>query len=248
MLRPLRALPLAVLAAGMLSAGCLFGGSDGTISAQRPGSIPTATPPATLPEPIVVGETQAGATGSTTGAVSGEATYVVKSGDTLGGIATQLGIPAAQQAAWVLQVLQLNGIPDASLLQAGVELRLPRVQPTPRPTGSPAATAAVTSSPGAVARTATTAPTTAAAASSTTSPSASATPRPTVVSGGAGTYTVVSGDFPILIAQKLGVPESQQAAWANQLIALNGIDPSALQVGQVLQLPPIPTPAPTSTP
>ena len=67
------------------------------------------------------------------------------------------------------------------------------------------------------------------------------------VSGGGGTYTVVSGDFPLLIAQKVGVPPAQQSAWADQLVALNGINPSGLQVGQVLQLPPIPAGA-TPTP
>jgi hypothetical protein len=56
-------------------------------------------------------------------------------------------------------------------------------------------------------------------------------------------YTVVSGDYPILIAQKLGVPESQQAAWAQQLIALNGIDPPGSRSARC-QLPPIPLPSP----
>jgi LysM repeat protein len=161
---------------------------------------------------------------------------VVKSGDTLNAIATQFGIPPAQQPAWVQEVLRLNGLPDASLLQAGVELRLPRVAATPRPTGTAAGTAT---------RAATTVAT-GAASSPTGAPQATATPRPTVVAG-QGTYTVVSGDNPTIIAEKLGVPAAQIAAWVDQLVALNGINPSNLQVGQVLQLPPIPAGA-TPTP
>lgn len=221
-----------------MSAACLFGGDPGPASVTRPSSIPTATPPATLPEPILVGETQATNT-SPAATAAGTGTYVVKSGDTLGSIAAQHGVAPAQQGAWVQQVLQLNGIADATLLQSGVELRLPAVPATPRPTGSPAATTATvvrTTTPQAGA---TTAPTQAAAA---------ATPTRSPVTGGGGTYTVVSGDFPLQIAIKLGVPVAQQAAWADQLVALNGINPSALQVGQVLQLPPIPAGAATATP
>jgi LysM repeat protein len=70
------------------------------------------------------------------------------------------------------------------------------------------------------------------------------------------TYTVVSGDYPGLIAEKLGVAPAQQAAWAEQLMALNNVCSSCLQVGSVLQLPagtptspPPPTPVPaTPTP
>jgi LysM repeat protein len=223
---------LMLLAAPLLMSCFLGGGGGQKPSALRPSSIPTATPPASLPEPILVGETQAINSGPNA-SVSGEQTYVVKSGDTLSSIAAALGVPASQQASWVQQVLQLNGIPDATQLQAGVSLTLPRL-PTPRPSDSPTvAPAARTATPGVSSP----APTTSAA---------SPTPRPTV-SGGGGTYTVASGDYPLLIAQKLGVPEGQQSAWANQLVALNGIDPSNLQVGQVLQLPPIPS-ASTPTP
>jgi LysM repeat protein len=62
------------------------------------------------------------------------------------------------------------------------------------------------------------------------------TPRPTVAGGG-GTYTVVSGDNPQLIGQKLCVPAGQLAAWAEQLLALNNKTATGLQVGEVLQLP-----------
>src|SRR5690606_17414579 len=54
-------------------------------------------------------------------------------------------------------------------------------------------------------------------------------------SGGQGTYIVVSGDTPFGIAEKFCVQGA--AAWVNELIALNGIDPGALAVGQELELP-----------
>ena len=235
----MKVLPLLAVTAAAVATGCLFGGGDETISATRPGSVPTATAPANLPDPILLGESQTSG-GTPISGGSGESTYTMKSGDTLYGIAAQLAIPASDQAAWVAEVLKLNGIQDVTLLRAGQELRLPRVSATPRVTGTatprPTGTALATT------------PTLTATAATT------ATPRPTVVGGG-GTYTVVSGDYPFLIAQKLGVPESQQAAWVQQLISLNGIDPSKLQVGQVLQLPagtpsgasPTVTPTPTST-
>jgi hypothetical protein len=53
--------------------------------------------------------------------------------------------------------------------------------------------------------------------------------------GGEGTYTVVSGDTPLDIAEKLCVEGA--TAWANELVTLNDLDPSNLKVGQVLQLP-----------
>lgn len=224
----------------LTASGCIFGGDDnGTVGGaiSRPGAVPTATLPATLQDPILLGQpiTTNGASPSGGGSSSGT-TYVIKSGDTLGGVATSLGIPGDQQAAWIQEVLRINNITDARTLGVGVELQLPR-QPTPSPTprttgtpGTPAATPNRTTTPG---------------AGTTTTPSsgatAAATPtvRPTQRSGGSSgrTYTVVSGDTPLVIAEKLGVPSNQQASWANELVALNSINPSAMQVGDVLDLP-----------
>src|SRR3989304_2274068 len=103
------------------------------------------------------------------------------------------------------------------------------------------------------------------AAGAPTAPSAAGprtptpTPRPTTT-GGAGTYTVVSGDYPTLIGEKHCVPEAELDAWAQELLDLNGVQATNLQVGQVLELPagtpplcvreeePTPTPTPTSVP
>ncbi|MGE0058306.1 MAG: LysM peptidoglycan-binding domain-containing protein [Dehalococcoidia bacterium] len=216
--------------------GCVFGGDDGGSGGplSRPGAVPTATLPATLQDPILLGQVQttSGGTNTTGGASAG--TYVIKSGDTLGGVATSLGVPPEQQAAWIAEVLRLNNITDARTLGVGVELTLPRIATatsTPRTTGTPGtpqATPNRTTTPGA----ATTPQATTSAATSTP------TVRPTSSGSSSGrTYTVVSGDTPLVIADKLNVPSAQQAAWANELIALNGINPSSMQVGDVLDLP-----------
>ena len=208
--------------------GCIFGGGDGSGgSAARPGSIVTATLPATMTEPILLGQSQVTGGGGAAGGGSSGQTYVIKSGDTLGGIATSFGVAPDQQAAWIAEVARLNNISDPRLLAVGVELtlpRLPNVTATPRVTGTPPA--GTTGTPG-------TSPT-AAATSLTSTPTRTAT----ITSGGSGrTYTVVSGDYPLLIAEKLKVPDAQRINWANELISLNGFNPSSMTVGAVLQLP-----------
>ena len=212
----------------LIVGACFFDSGSGGVQSgviARLGPIPTATLPAPLPEPVLLGQSQGGVRTAVTG--GGEGSYVVKSGDTLAGIAISRGVPVDQQAAWIAEVLRLNSIADPRLIGVGVELRLPRV-----PTQT--AARAGTETP-AAARTPTTAPPTAAAATATTAAPAS-TPRPPI-SGGSGTYTVVSGDFPLLIAEKLGVPPAQQLSWAAELIALNNLNPNAMTVGTVLQLP-----------
>lgn len=68
-------------------------------------------------------------------------------------------------------------------------------------------------------------PATATLAPATLPPVREATPSPTPV-----TYVVQSGDTPILIANKFGVSVAD-------LIAINNIDPAALQIGQTLIIP-----------
>ena len=184
----------------------VLGDDDGPNTLGRSGAAPTATLPAQTPEAISLGQVQStgasaeGGSGSTTGG----GTYVVQAGDTLGSIATALNIAPEAQAAWVAEVLEVNGIPDARLLQAGQELIIPTAQAGS--SGTPAAGSGVeiaTATPGA--------------------------------SGGEGTYIIVSGDTPFGIAEKFCVEGPE--AWVNELIALNGLDPNALSVGQELQLP-----------
>ena len=52
-------------------------------------------------------------------------------------------------------------------------------------------------------------------------------------------YLVKSGDYPTLIAEDTGVPPDQRDAWVEELLALNGVETTSLQIGQELILPPI---------
>ena len=212
----------------------VFGGDDGGLDTPgRSGAVPTATLPAQLPQPIVLAETAGGTGGgasTNTGAGSTRA-YVVKSGDTLGAIATSLGVPPDQQAAWINQVLDINNIADARNIQVGVELQVPAPAPTPRPsataraagTGTPQAsgTTAATQRPGTTAT---------ATARPVTTPTATARPAAT-----GDTYTVVDGDTGFGIAEKCGVDDP--APWLNELEELNDIDAGDLNIGDVLILP-----------
>jgi LysM repeat protein len=106
-------LPVALVALGCLLFVACGGGSSGTPDA---GGVPTATPPAQLPEPIIIGEVQP----------AGEPeTYVVESGDTLFGIAEKLGVDPEE-------IISLNDLADPSNLEIGQVLLVPG-QPAPSP-------------------------------------------------------------------------------------------------------------------
>ncbi len=209
----------------VLVQSCLLGDDGSSPSINRPGSIPTATPPADQAEPVLLGQGSSGAatTGQAQTGPSGN-TYTVQSGDTLGAIAARFNVPADGQAAWIAEVLRLNNMQDARQLQTGQELKLPVVAATARPSGTatprPSGTAA-SSTP-----------------TSTPRPSATGTlPTATPGSGGgsASTYTVVSGDSPFLIAEKHCVPDP--APWVEELLEINNVEASSLRVGEVLDLP-----------
>ncbi len=179
------------------------------------GAIPTATLPAQTPVAISLGQEDASNASGSGGAPGGTSTYVVKEGDTLGIIATSFNVPQEAQADWIAQVLDLNAIPDARLLQPGQELIIPAApagsQSTPAANGTPGSTGS-------------------------TGGIATVTPTPSTAGGGGeGTYTVASGDTPLGIAEKLCVKGA--TAWANELVTLNNLNPNNLTVGQELQLP-----------
>jgi LysM repeat protein len=208
---------IAVIILIVLIQTCILDDDDASPSISRPGSIPTATPPAEGSQPVLLGEGSAGS-GSSAQSTSGPSgnTYTVQSGDTLGAIAQRFSVPADGQAAWIAEVLRLNNMQDARQLQAGQELKLPTIAATARPSGT-AASGTPTQTPR--------------ASSTGTVP----TQTPRAGGGSASTYTVVSGDSAFLIAEKHCVADP--GPWVEELLEINNVEASALRVGEVLDLP-----------
>ncbi len=196
---------IGVIIVVVLGQTLLFGGDDGVPSITRPGSIPTATPPAGQDEPTSLGTSDAGGGQSAPGPTN--TSYTVQPGDTLGAIAGLLGVPADEQVAWTLEVLSLNGMDDPRQLQAGQELILPGFTASSGPDDSAEATA--------------------------TPPTSATGTTPT---GPGGTYTIVAGDYPFLIATNHCVDDPE--AWVADLLDINAINPTSLAIGLVLDLPP----------
>lgn len=114
----------------LLAAACSGGGDDSATPTTAPDATstpaPTATPLATVPDPIiVVGGGSSGSGGATEEAV----TYIVESGDSLGGIAARFGVD--------IEVIQEANDLDGVDIFIGQELTIPRAGST---SGSPGAT------------------------------------------------------------------------------------------------------------
>ena len=202
----------------------VLGGDDSSPSATNPGSIPTATPPVNQDTPVLLGQGDAGGTNSGGSTTSPQSDYTVQPGDTLGAIASQLGVAAEDQADWIAEVLELNGMEDARQLQAGQELILPGVT-----------TQAPTSNDGATTQQDTPTPIATAPPSAT---GTALTPEPTSAGGGgaAGVYVVAEGDSPFLIALNHCVDDPD--AWVIELLDINAVEATSLSIGQELDLPP----------
>jgi LysM repeat protein len=199
----------------------VFGGDDGSPSATNPSSIPTATPPVDQEDPVLLGQGDAGGGSSSgSGGSSAQSTYTVQSGDTLGAIAEAQGIAPENQADWVAEVLELNGMEDARQLQAGQELILP---------GAPQASATATPAAEEDEDDPETEPTEPPSATGTVP---TATPDPDAV----GIYVVAEGDSPYAIALKHCVDDPD--AWVEELLDINAVEAESLVIGQELDLPP----------
>ncbi len=104
-----------LVAALALGLGACGGGGDRTELSE----IPTATLPAELPEPIIVGAPVQG---------GGGRTYTIQEGDTLSGVAEQFEVT-------VEEIMEANGIEDPTRLEVGQVLVIPGVASTgPFPT------------------------------------------------------------------------------------------------------------------
>ena len=139
---PIVALAAIVLPVLAIACGGGGDGQDDDIVSSR--SVPTATIPAQLPTPLIVGsEGFPAPTGAVVG-LGGQGTYTVQSGDTLSGIASEFEITIAELA-------QANGLTSNSTLRIGEELIIPSTLsfgntgtitgPTSTPTRTPTGTA-----------------------------------------------------------------------------------------------------------
>lgn len=202
-----RTLVIALCCLALAAAACGGGSSDG--KAPDNSRIPTATLPAELPEPLIVvgGVVQPG----------GGSTYTIKSGDTLASVAERFGVSLED-------LLAANPGINPAALQAGDAIRLPSgtepvtpEAPAATPTEEPAATPEPepTDEP-----------------EPTEEPAPTAEPAPTSTpAAGAQTYAVKSGDIPATIAAQFGIS-------VEDLLAANpGINPTNLQIGDVLNIP-----------
>ena len=109
----------ALLIAALVAAAC--GGSDGKKPDVNSGEIATATLPASLAAPIILGQSDVPIAGDT---------YTVLDGDTLSSIAAQFDVT-------VEAIMEANDITDATQLSVGQVLRIPG---TASSTPAPAAT------------------------------------------------------------------------------------------------------------
>jgi LysM repeat protein len=211
---------LAGIAVG--GAACSGGGSSSG-KAPDAGKIPTATMPAKLPEPKILSNSAVLA--------GGGATYTIKDGDTLAGIASRLGIALDD-------LRTANPGVDPGTLRVGQTIKLPQssdVPPAAAATATPAKGSATakaateTPAPKATEPPATEAPPTEAPPTPGTTPAPGATA--TAASVGQ-TYTVQDGDFPAKIAEKFGIA-------VEDLLAANpGINPTGMHIGDVIVIPP----------
>jgi LysM repeat protein len=171
--------------AGAIASAC-GGGGDDTDAAPDLGEIATATMPAELPEPILIGQGNV-STGS-------GPTYTVQSGDTLADIAARFNLSLDDLRA-------LNPGLDPATLSVGDVIRLPdgteAVAPTP-------ASEATDEEPTAT-------PTEEPAPEEPTATPAPPEPSPTPSSLGQ-TYVVKSGDIPETIAAQFGITTQELLA------------------------------------
>jgi|SRR5579875_345011 len=234
MLRPAAATLFSLFCACVLVA---CGGSRSSNAPNRnitqlhdPKTAPTASPPASLPTPIAAANLPALSAAASTPPPD---VYIVKAGDTLSGIAEQLGVS-------VSALEQANGITDPRSLQIGQQLKVPQpgqtaaASATPRaggpPLGTPGPQPTAASGPINI-------PPTGGA------PSGGGTPIPTLNGGGSvaaspsaggSEYVVKAGDSACKIATDNKITVQELAAANNMTVA----QITRLQPGQVLKIPP----------
>ena len=203
-----RSLILTLLAATLLSFACGGGGDD--LTPSNLDSIPTATPPAELPDPLIVARGEVPISG---------ATYAVQAGDTISDIADQFGTT-------IDAIIEANDLTDATSLDIGQLLIIPGTSDDETP--APGATDEPADEP-------TDEPEETDTPVPTEEPEPKDTPEPTADEPSAtcegNVHIVEEGEFPANIAPLYDLT-------IEELMDANpGIDPTALQIGDCLNLP-----------
>ena len=197
---------LALLVAPLLLAAC---GNDGSLrDADRQGPIPTATPYARPPTPLILTPGPAAGVGT-----AQEITYKVEPGDTLLAI-------AGRYDTTVEAIVRRNNLPSAAEIRIGQELLIPVGPQTRAPSTAPGTT---TPTPTQRAGASTPAPTATAGAPART---------PTAPPGGQ-LYTVRAGDVAGAIADRFDVSLAALAAANGRTVA----SLADLQVDERLVIP-----------
>jgi LysM repeat protein len=196
-----------------LAAACFGGGGGDDSGSDGPDSSQVAT--ATLPAPLP----EVRVLGESAVSTGGRRTYTIRSGDTLSAVADRFSVTLED-------LLAANPDIDPTGLVAGDVINLPETASA----NAPEPTAAPTEAPVEEVPTDTPVPEV-----PTEAPPPPAE-TPTTQSLGS-TYTVQEGDSFASIATQFGITVEALAA------ANPGVDSTAMQVGQVLVVPPPPAPA-----
>ena len=214
---------IAVLALGATLVACSDEDPEAPEETATATAIPTATPYAVEPEPIIVGGV-AGSEPTPPGATGDEITYVVEPGDALETIAQQFGVT-------VEAIVELNGLEDAATIFAGQELLIPAGGTVSTPPGEP--TAEPTSEP-------TAEPTEEPEPTAEPTEEPDATPEPTeepeptsTPPAGGQVYVVQAGDSGLAIADAFGVTIEALAEANGMTVA----ELDNLQIGQEIIIP-----------
>jgi LysM repeat protein len=165
-------------------------------------------------------------------------TYTVKEGDTLLGIAINLGV--SNEMSWIDDVVELNELESPDMLSIGQVLQLPDDTPS---ADTPSAESDDTAdSEDATAEDASSTESTDTEATSDDSSDDSADETADTTSADGSDIPenyVVQGDNENLfdLAASLGIPDSEANAWVQATVALNNLDAKGLYPGDVIQLP-----------
>ncbi len=176
----------ACAALALTGCGATSSGSLGTVDEVVATDYVTLPPPTTTIPPTTTAPPEPGSI------ITAEATYVVVAGDFPFQVAARFGVDFEEFVALNGWTIEDGLVPEWP--EPGTTIRIPAGATVP---GGPAVLVPVPT-------TTTTAPPTPGSSPTPVDPTASSEPAPPTTADGCGTYEIVAGDYPVLVAQKLG--------------------------------------------